>query len=88
MARNPFKPTAGATPPLLLGRDAELSSYAEAIENGPGAPDLLLLATGARGIGKTVMLTALGEVAREHQWMVIDETATPGFAERIAAEAD
>ncbi len=88
MARNPFKPTAGATPPLLLGRDAELSSYAEAIENGPGAPDLLLLATGARGVGKTVMLTALGEVAREHQWIVIDETATPGFAERIAAEAD
>lgn len=88
MAKNPFKPTAGATPPLLLGRDAELLAYAEALENAPGAPELLTLITGARGVGKTVMLTALGSVAAEHQWIVIDDTATPGFGERIAVTVD
>lgn len=88
MAKNPFKPTAGATPPLLLGRDAELLAYAEALENAPGAPELLTLITGARGVGKTVMLTALGNKAMEHQWIVVDDTATPGFGERIAATVD
>ncbi|MCG7428188.1 ATP-binding protein [Helcobacillus sp. ACRRO] len=86
--RNPFKPTAGATPPLLVGRGEQLAVFSEAIENGPGDPNLLTLITGARGAGKTVMLTELGEVARLHGWVVIDETATPGFTDRIADEAD
>lgn len=88
MPNGPFDPAVGAHPPRLPGRDLALLSYAEAIENGPGAPDLLLLVTGAHGVGKTVTLTALGDVAREHRWAVIDETATPGFAERVAARAD
>lgn len=90
MARvtNPFRPTAGATPPLLVGRDAQLDEFAESIENGPGAPGMLTLVTGARGVGKTVMLTELGEIARRDGWVVIDETATTGVLARIADAAD
>ncbi|WP_193510186.1 ATP-binding protein [Cryobacterium sp. BB736] len=81
--RNPFKPTAGATPPLLIGREEPLKWYARAISIGPGAPGLLTVFTGPRGIGKTVMLTAVEHIAREHGWVHVSETATPGLLGRI-----
>ena len=48
-----------------------------------GAPGLLTIFTGARGIGKTVMLGAAHDAAREQGWAVISETATEGFMGRI-----
>ena len=56
-ARNPFKPTAGATPPLLIGREDILEEFEDSILEGPGAPLRLMRFTGARGVGKTVMFT-------------------------------
>lgn len=35
--KNPFKPTAGANPPQLVGRAALIDEFVESIENGPGA---------------------------------------------------
>lgn len=84
---NPFKPTAGATPPLLVGRQPILESFQESIEDGPGSPFLLQLMTGARGVGKTVMLGELGDVAQRNGWAVIHATAGSGMLERIARRA-
>lgn len=81
--KNPFKPTAGARPPLVIGRSEILQDFAESIENGPGAPGLLSIFTGPRGIGKTVMLGEVEEEAIKHGWMVFSETATPGLIPRI-----
>lgn len=39
--------------------------------------------TGARGVGKTVMLNALGDLARQRKWQVIDETAESKFMQRL-----
>ena len=64
-AVNPFKPTAGMNPPELIGRDTVLDDFAEALENGPGAPDRLMRISGVRGTGKTVLLNALGDLARK-----------------------
>lgn len=83
--RNPFKPTAGATPPLLVGRDEVLERFAEALDDGPGAPGRLTLITGARGVGKTVMLTELARHALPGGWLTISETATPGLLARLDA---
>jgi hypothetical protein len=83
--KNPFKPTAGARPPLLIGRDNLREDFAESIENGPGAPGLLSIFTGPRGIGKTVMLGEIEDEAIEHGWIVISETATPGLVARIGS---
>lgn len=80
---NPFKPSAGSTPPLLVGRDELLEDFAAALEDGPGAPGRLAFVTGARGVGKTVMLTTLGDMARGEGWDVIDETATRGLIDRL-----
>ena len=82
---NPFKPTAGAPPPLLVGRDHLIASFLESLDDGPGAPGLLTLITGARGVGKTVMLTELGDAARQRGWIVVDETAHEGLMDRLGA---
>lgn len=81
---NPFHPTFGVSPPLLVGRDAVLDEFVEALEDGPGSSGRAVLFTGARGAGKTVMLNAVEDKAKERGWVVISETATPGFGERIA----
>lgn len=82
---NPFHPTFGVSPPLLVGRDAVLDEFVEALEDGPGSSGRAVLFTGARGSGKTVMLNAVEDKAKERGWVVISETATPGFSARIAS---
>ena len=82
---NPFTPTAGAVPPLLIGRDAELDEIADSLEDGPGAPGRLTMVTGARGVGKTTLLTEVTTRAQPLGWVVVDETATPGLLARIDA---
>lgn len=85
MAQNPFKPTAGKMPPILIGRRPVIDDFVEGIQNGAGAPGRLMLITGQRGFGKTVMLTELGHVAREHDWDVVSDTASEGLCARLVA---
>lgn len=80
---NPFKPTAGAEPPVLAGRDAVLSDFEIGLEEGVGAPGRLMRITGPRGSGKTVLLTELGDIARQHGWRVVDVTAAGHLPELI-----
>src|ERR1035437_4046647 len=87
MGRNPFKPTAGATPPLLVGRQGAIEEFVESIEDGPGAPGRLTIFTGARGVGKTVMLTEVADAAAGMGWVTISETATPGLVGRLTNAA-
>lgn len=35
---NPFKPTAGMTPPVLVGRQRDLEDFSYALDDGVGAP--------------------------------------------------
>lgn len=86
MARNPFTPTFGVSPPLLVGRSELLDDFATALEDGPGAPGRVTLYTGARGTGKTVMLNEVEDLARQQGWRVISETATPGFVTLLVSE--
>ncbi len=83
---NPFHASFGVSPPLLVGRDGLLENFVEALEDGPGASGRATLYTGARGTGKTVMLNAVEDRAKEHGWLVISETATPGFVARITTQ--
>jgi hypothetical protein len=68
---------------VLVGRQDVLDAFDEALDDGPGAPGRLALLTGARGVGKTVMLTELGELALRRGWVTISETATPDLASRL-----
>ncbi|MFV0317035.1 MAG: AAA family ATPase [Microthrixaceae bacterium] len=86
MARNPFTPTFGVSPPLLVGRSDLLEDFVVAFEDGPGAPGRTTLYTGARGTGKTVMLNEVEDLARQQGWRVISETATEGLVNRLVRE--
>lgn len=80
---NPFKPTAGKMPPVLMGREQDVSDFFEGLVNGAGSPGRLMLVTGQRGFGKTVLLTEFARVARSQEWPVIMETANEGMCGRI-----
>ena len=82
---NPFKPTAGKMPPVLIGRQDIVDDFAEALDNGAGAPGRLMLIMGQRGFGKTVMLTELRRTALAHGWESYAETASTGMVERLVA---
>lgn len=80
---NPFRPTAGAAPPRLVGREGLLDEFSYGLQIRTGAPGLLTIFTGSRGVGKTVMLGETEERAQRAGWAVISETATRGFLGRI-----
>lgn len=88
--RNPFTPTFGSVPAFMAGREHILSDIARGFENGPGDPNLSTIFTGARGTGKTALLTYLSGEASRQGWLSADVSATPGMLEDIierAAEA-
>jgi AAA ATPase domain len=85
-AANPFRPSFGNSPPVLAGRAELIEQFAEALDNGPGAPGRATLYTGARGTGKTVMLNEAADVARQRGWLVIEETASPGVVTRLVTQ--
>ena len=72
---NPFRPTAGAEPPRLIGRDKVLIDFVRGLQDGVGAPGRLMKITGPRGSGKTVLLTELGEKAVSLGWTVVNVAA-------------
>lgn len=80
---NPFTPTFGVTPPLLVGRDAEIETFRRALANGSGDPARATLLTGARGTGKTVLLNALEDEARRAGWAVVSESAQPRLVDEL-----
>lgn len=83
---NPFHPSFGVSPPLLVGRDDLISEFVEAIEDGPGSAGRATLYTGPRGAGKTALLNAIEDRSRAKGWLVVTETASPGFVERITRQ--
>ena len=83
---NPFHPSFGVSPPLLVGRDQLLDEFVEALEDGPGSSGRATLYTGARGSGKTVMLNAVEDRARAMGWLLVSETASPGFVGRVTRQ--
>lgn len=83
---NPFRPSFGTSPPLLVGRDQVVTAFTDALDAGPGSPGRASLYVGSRGVGKTVMLNAIEDEARARGWIVVSETATRGLVDRIVAE--
>lgn len=85
---NPFSPTFGTAPPLLVGRDDTVRRVTTAVEVGPQHPDYTILITGPRGSGKTALLNAIESEAERASWPAISVSAsTPGLCERITRSA-
>lgn len=69
---NPFAPGAGSRPPALAGRDRVISDAKIAIQRTRArrhAKSMMLL--GLRGVGKTVLLVRISEIAEEEGYLTV-----------------
>jgi hypothetical protein len=84
---NPYTPNAGARPPALVGRDEEVEAFEVLLARLlRGRTEQSMLVSGLRGVGKTVLLTRFGELAREAGWTTVETeiTRNSDFGERMA----
>lgn len=80
---NPFRPTFGASPLVWAGRTTVLTDFDRAISGAVGNPDRSIVISGSRGIGKTVLLTELEDIAAQHGWVVLRASAREQIAESL-----
>lgn len=67
--RNPYTPGAGSRPAALTGRDVEIERFRIALGRlSRGMPEQGLVIHGLRGVGKTVLLNKLEEIAIDEGW--------------------
>ena len=69
--RNPFRPSFGTSPYYLAGRAELLQDFELSLAEGPGSPHRTILASGLRGVGKTVLLNEIEDKARAQGWIVL-----------------
>jgi hypothetical protein len=87
---NPYRPGFNQTPPELAGRDKILAAIDEALAVAAldGRTPRPLVMTGARGVGKTVILAeAAARAAEAHSWLTVAVEARPGasFLHQVTA---
>jgi hypothetical protein len=70
--KNPFSPGAGSPPPELAGRDIVIEQARVLLGRvRANRSEKSLLLTGLRGVGKTVLLNAIEQIAREQDYRTI-----------------
>lgn len=82
-AENPFTPSFGEVPAHLAGRKLVIDDLVRAFNSKQRKPELTTIISGARGTGKTTLLTLLAHKAEEHGWIAASTTALPGMLEDI-----
>jgi hypothetical protein len=76
---NPFSPGAGSPPPELAGRDELIESARLMLHRvRMGRYEQSLMLVGLRGVGKTVLLNKVREMAEAHDYSIVMIEATEG----------
>jgi AAA ATPase domain len=75
-AKNPYRPGVGLTPTHLTGREREIQRFLATLRGAPEIPASIRI-TGLRGVGKTVLLRKLEEVAQDENWATIQLELQP-----------
>ena len=81
--RNPFTPTFGIVPQVLAGRSDILNDMDTAFEDGLGNPNLSTILVGARGTGKTALLSCIADEAQQRGWISATVVAIPGMLDDV-----
>lgn len=87
---NPYRPGAGVPPPILSGRESELEAISTMIGRlAAGRGDRSIVLTGLRGVGKTALLWAGEDMAKDHGWIVqsLESRADVGFRAALTERA-
>jgi len=74
--KNPYRPGAATAPLHLAGRDPQMSRFRKILAGAPEIPANLRL-TGLRGVGKSVLLKELEEIAKAQGWAVVRKQLEP-----------
>src|SRR5699024_2152571 len=84
---NPFTPGFGLTPMILAGRDVAIDEFTAALAGSvPEARAILI--SGARGSGKTVLLTEFRELALEAGWIDLRmHTSSTSLTDELRSQA-
>ncbi len=80
---NPFTPSFGEIPAHLAGRRTIVADLERAFSGTARRPELTSLFSGARGVGKTTLLSLLANKAQECGWITVSTTALPGMLDDI-----
>lgn len=86
VVQNPFTPTFGQVPFAMAGRDLVIREMSTAFDAPNRAPELTMLISGARGSGKTALLTRISEEAAQRGWICVNTVAAPGMLEDILVQ--
>ena len=84
---NPYRPGAGTPPPALIGRDELIDRFDVALQRTlSGRPGKGFLATGLRGVGKTVLLNRFISIASDEgvKTAFIESPESGDFASLLA----
>ncbi|MDD7384400.1 MAG: ATP-binding protein [Actinomycetaceae bacterium] len=84
---NPFTPTFGVIPEHIAGRSRFLASLRHAFAAPARRLELTTVLYGARGTGKTTLLSVAAQMAQESGWVVARTAALPGMLEDIEQNA-
>jgi hypothetical protein len=82
LIRNPYRPTPGAQPLVLAGRDEEIRFLFSRLHDSPEIPADIRM-TGLRGIGKTALLRRWGEESEARGWALANIGIDPRFASEV-----
>jgi hypothetical protein len=88
--RNPFAPGAGSRPPELAGRETVIEDAEIAVQRVlRGRPTQSQMLLGLRGVGKTVLLNRIEEIAESHGHVTsfIEAPENKSFAELLYPKA-
>lgn len=69
LLENPYRPGAGHAPPHLAGRSHQQDYFRRLLRQGFTTENILI--TGLRGVGKTVLLDSLRQIAKQDGWLWI-----------------
>jgi len=85
-AKNPFCPTYGIVPKVFMGREDIVREFLYGLELGPGDPNRSTVLAGARGVGKTTVLKAVGREAERLGWIDRHVLMKDDFLEAVYEE--
>ena len=77
---NPFTPSFGEVPAHLAGRQQIIRDLDRAFLSQRRRPELTSIFSGARGTGKTALMSSLATRAESHGWIAVKDDRALGNA--------
>ena len=85
--RNPFTPNFGQVPMFIAGRKQIIGEIELAMESEPGNPAQTSVLIGARGTGKTSLLSYFSQECKSRGWVSVNTNCIKGMKEDIYQQA-